>query len=93
MSKEVNSMPKRPALGKGEVWTAAKCKAVLGKNVLVGWEDAEAEVAFVYQTDKNWDVKAFFYANPKRRFGKKHIDSIDGPEQIIKIYDTEIPNI
>lgn len=91
--REVNSLPKKPVLGKGGVWTAEKCKAVLGKNVLVGWLDAEPEVAFVYQANKNWDAKAFFYGNKKRRFGKAYIDSIDGPEQIIKIYDTPVPTI
>lgn len=46
-TKEVNSMPSKPALGKGARWTHAKLQRVVGRYVLVGWEDGPAQVQLV----------------------------------------------
>ena len=87
MSKVLNSMPKNPVLGKGDVWTKKKRELVLGKNVLFGFSDTpDPVIGFVYKVD-TYCAEVFVY--DENRWGQW----IGCPNQIHKIYDTPFPKL
>jgi hypothetical protein len=81
VSAEVSSMPKKPAI-RGKTWTLAAKNRLLGMMVEIGYIDGPPRIALVIDAQ---DGDSFFCP---RIFipGENTISSIDGPDQVIRIW-------